>query len=167
MNVPRTIETAIAAVLREHAELGENVVIRAWQSLASDGSWNKNRDRQFPCLDVRCAPPTIMEGQCESVAECSILCATKVDDDKDHETISALYGEVQAAVDRMFSQFRKRADGAELAKFKAALSDDLGANFAFGGILYGEPIAPSMSDSGINTIGIRVRVIFIRKDFIK
>ena len=166
MNVPRTIETAMAAVLREHAEIGENVVIRAFQSLSSDGSWNKNRDRQFPCLDVRCAPPTIMEGQCESVAECSILCATKIDENKDHETLSAIYGEVQSCTDRMFSQFCKRSDGTELAKFKAAMGGDLGSNFVFSGLLYGEPIAP-YTDGGVSVIGVRLRVIFIRKDFIK
>lgn len=166
MNVPRTIETAMAAVLREHAEIGENVVIRAFQSLASDGSWNINKDRKFPCLDIRCSPPSIMDGQCQSYAECHILCATKIDDDKDHETLSALYEETQACADRLFSQFRKRTDGAELSQLKADLAADLGTDFEFSALIYGEPIAPSMSETGINTIGIRLRVVFIRKDFI-
>jgi len=166
MNIPRSIEVSVSAILREYAELGPGVVIRAWQSIQADGSVDEKKDREFPMVDVRCSPPSIMDGQCQCAAECSVLFATKTDDDKNHEQISALYAAGQGCVDRLFSQFRKHTDGAELSKLKSDLAADLGADFEFSALIYGEPIAPSMSETGINTIGIRLRVVFIRKDFI-
>ena len=165
MNIPKAIEIAFCDVMRQHSQLGEGVVLRAFQALDADGSWTATGDRKFPCVDVRCAPATVTEGQCTCFAECSILFCSKIDDDRNHATISGLYEAGQATIDAMFSQARKRSDGAELSQFKADLSSALGTDFEFSGLLMSDPVAP-YTEAGISIIGLRVRVVFIRKDFI-
>ena len=38
MNTTKAIELAMAETLRKYAQMGEDVTIRAWQSLEADGS---------------------------------------------------------------------------------------------------------------------------------
>jgi hypothetical protein len=167
MNVAKAIELAMANTIREFAEMGEDVTIRAWQSLEADGSWLENPDRVFPMIDVRCGPPQTEETQATLQQECSILMGTKTDDDKSHAALSEMYEAVQGVCDELFSQFRSGIfTGEEIAFFLAALEEALegDANFNFGGFTFGNGLAPA-DDNGINMIGITLVVHYSRSDF--
>lgn len=163
MNPPRAIELALAGVLRQYAELSAGTAVRAWQSLRSDPGWDEEKDRTFPLVDVRCAPPTFDDNERTMYCECAVLCATKTDDDKDHAVVSSIYGEVQRVLDLLYSQFIGTA-GEEYAAFSDALAAEAGDGFNLGGLSWGTPAAP-YDDGGINMIGISIRVHFSRADF--
>jgi hypothetical protein len=165
MNIPRAIETAFCEVLRARAEIGAGTVLRSWQSLNADAAWTENKDRKFPCVDVRCSPPAHPDAMPNGSAECALLFCSKIDDDRTHAKVSELYEAGQSILDAMFSQFRKRTDGEELTQFKASLAESLGDDFEFSAIQWGDPVAP-YTDAGISIIGLRVRVVFIRKNYI-
>lgn len=165
MNVAKAVEKAIAAVLRNYAELGADVVVRTYRALDFDGSWDATKDRQFPLVDVRCAYPVVTEGQCTTYAECAIRYATKTDDDPKHAVFCELEDAVVAAIERMFNQFRTKTDGDEMTQFKADLAADLGGNFEYSGLTWGEGGEPSSGD-GINMGTVKIRVNYVRKDFI-
>lgn len=166
MNVPKAIELAMAETIRANAEMGENVTIRAWQSLASDGSWKKNPDRSFPMIDVRCSPPQTDDNQSTLRVQCSILMGTKTDDDKSHAFVSDMYEAVQKVCDDMFKVFRSGTLTTEpFNTFQARVVTEAGAdNFQFGGLTFGEGLAPA-DDDGINMIGITLIVHYGRSDF--
>lgn len=170
MNTTKAIELAMAETIREYAEMGEAVTIRAWQSLASDGSWKKNPDRTFPMIDVRCSPPKIDDNESTLAVECAILMGTKTDDDKDHAFISAMYEAVQGVCDNLFSQFRtttgsEYTSDTEISDFLASVvANTSAAAFQFGGLTFGDGLAPA-DDGGINMIGITLIVHYGRSDF--
>lgn len=168
MNAARAIEMAFAEVFRTYAELGASCVVRAWQSLPLDPVWEKlsaeSKDRAFPLVDVRCGSPRFDANQRTSFCECQILCATKTDDDKNHAQIQSLYGEIQRVCDSIYAQYIAGTDGAELARFKAVLTAELGTTAHFGGFTWGEGMAPSDVD-GANMIGIAMQTHFSRRDF--
>lgn len=163
MNVPKAIELAFTTVMREFAELGADVLIRPWQSVAADGSWEETKDRDFPVLDIRCAPPRTEQTQSTMMAETALLCGSKLDDDKGHVVISDLYEAVQSVCDKLFSQART-TDGDELARFKAILAEHLSpTTFSFGGLTFGES-QPPYNDRGVNMIGVTMVVHYGRPD---
>jgi len=170
MNVSKAVELAMAEIIRKYAEMGEEVMIRAWQSLASDGSWKIDPDRKFPMIDVRCGPPKTDDNQSTLAVECSILMGTKTDDDKDHMFISAMYEAVQGVCDKIFSQFRTTSwatytADTEISDFLASvIANTTAAKFNFGGFTFGEGLAPA-DDSGINMIGITMVIHYSRLDF--
>jgi len=170
MNVTKAIELAVAETIRKFAEMGEDVTIRAWQSLASDGSWKKDPDRKFPLIDVRCSPPKTDDNESTLQVECAILMGTNTDDDKDHAFISAMYEAVQGVCDNLFSQFRTTAGDTytadtEIYDFLASVLANTSADaFQFGGFTFGDGLAPA-DDGGINMIGITLIVHYGRSDF--
>lgn len=168
MNVARAIEMAFADVFRSYAGLGKSCVVRAWQSLPSDPAWMalsvEGKDRAFPLVDVRCGSPRFDANQRTMYSETQILCATKTDDDKNHAQIQSLYGEIQRVCDLLYAQDISGTAGAELSRFKAVLTSELGAAFHFGGFTWGEGMSPSDVD-GANMIGIAVQTHFSRSDF--
>lgn len=169
MNVPKAIELVMAETIRKYAEMGEDVTIRAWQSLAADGSWQDNPDRKFPMIDVRCSPPQSDDNQSTFQVPCAILFGTKTDDDKDHAFISAMYEAGQGLCDTLFSQFRSGTftgtGKEEIVYFLSRVESEAGAdNFQFGGFSFGEGLAPA-DDSGINMIGITLITHYARSDF--
>jgi hypothetical protein len=166
MNIPRAIEIALSEVIRKYAELGEGVTIRAWQSLAADGSWLEGTDRAFPVIDVRCSPPRTDNNQATLAVECAILMGTKTDDDKNHAIISAMYEAVQGVLDTMYVQFRSgNFTWAEIAYFLARVEAESSATaFQFGGLTFGDGLAP-VDEDGINMIGITLTVHYSRSDF--
>lgn len=164
MNVPKAIELAFAASFRTYAELGEGVTIRAWQSLAVDGSWDAAKDRAFPVVAITCGTPRYNDDQCTLYCDCIILCGTKTDDDLDHSKWAALYGSVQEVADRLFAQF-KGTSGEELDAFKAAVQAECGAAFnGVAGLQFVDGMDPQDFD-GINMGGIVVRVHYSRNDY--
>lgn len=166
MNTPKAIELAMAKTLRKYAQLGEDVLIRAWQSLEADGSWKENPDRSFPMIDVRCGPPRTDDNQSTLNVECSILCGTNTDDDKSHAFVSAMYDEAQRVCDLLFSSFRQGScTDEELAFFLNAVVAEAGANaFQFGGFTFGDGLAPT-DEGGINMVGVTMIVHYGRSDF--
>lgn len=163
MNVSKAIEIAVSEALRTNAELGQSATIRAWQALTRDNSWDPDKDRTFPMVDVRCGPPQTDNNQATCFCECSIVMATMTDDDRGHEQISALYGEVQGVIDSLFSQFRAQS-GTVYTAFSAALTDELGATFSLGGLTFGAGLDPA-DDAGANVIGITLVVHYSRSDY--
>ena len=166
MNTTKAIELAMAETLRKYAEMGAAVVVRAWQSLESDGSWDEKTDREFPMIDVRCSPPAHDDNESTLQVECRIIMGTKTDDDKNHAFISNMYEDVQDVCDTLFAQYRTGVfTGTELAYFLARVvaetSDDA---FQFGGLTFGDGLAPA-DDGGINMIGITLVVHYGRSDF--
>jgi hypothetical protein len=170
MNTTKAIELAMAETIREYAEIGEDVTVRAWQSLESDGSWKENPDRTFPMIDVRCGPPKTDDNQSALQVECSILMGTKTDDDKSHALISEMYEAVQGVCDNLFSQFRTTTGSTytadtEIYDFLASVVANTSADaFQFGGFTFGDGLAPA-DDAGINMIGITLIVHYGRSDF--
>ena len=166
MNVSKAIELAMAETIRKFAEMGEDVTIRAWQSLEADGSWKENPDRSFPMIDVRCSPPRTDDNQSTLQVECAILFGTKTDDDKSHAFISVMYEAGQGVCDNLFSQFRSGTyDGDEIKFFLDKVDEALESDeFKFGGFTFGEGLSPA-DDAGINMIGITLIVHYGRSDF--
>lgn len=173
MNIPKAIEQAFAAGIRKRGgELGAGVVIRCWQSLSDDASWKRPVDRQFPMLDIRCSPPESDDVQRTMISDCSLLCATKTDDDKEHSAVSALYGAVQDYCDRLFAGAGGDSGAeaiytefnAELAARIAEQEFEATGTATVGGITFGPPLEP-YDDDGVNMIGIVVRVHYSRSDF--
>jgi hypothetical protein len=167
VNVPKAVEIAIATMLRKR-ELGAGVMVRPWQSLKWDGSFKPTADAVFPCVDVRCSPPrATSDGDPTMICDCSILCASLVDEDRDHAVISRMYGEVQAACDAIYAQFKADMVGVDIAAFLAAITTALGSEgaiFSFGGFILGDP-SPPFDDAGKNMIGFSVQVHYSRSDF--
>jgi len=166
MNTTKAIELAMAETLRKYAQMGEDVTIRAWQSLEADGSWKKYPDRKFPMIDVRCAPPRTDDNESTLQVECRIMMGTKTDDDKNHAFISNMYEDVQAVCDTLFAQYKTGIfTGEELAYFLARVVVETSTDaFQFGGLTFGDGLAP-VDDSGTNTIGITMIVHYGRSDF--
>ena len=166
MNVPKAIELAMSKVIRQYAEIGEGVTIRAWQSLAADGSWDPEKDRTFPLIDIRCGPSQTDENQSTLMVECSVIMATNTDDDKDHAFISAMYEAVQELCDTLFSQFRSDdEDESPLSDFLALVTEETGAGaFGFGGFTFGQGMPPA-DDAGLNMIGLTMVVHYSKAGF--
>lgn len=156
MNVPKAFEIALAKTIREYAEIGEGVTIRAWQALRTDAYWNEDTDRQFPMIDIRCSPPMPDEVQATLVCECGVLMGTNADDDRDHAGISQLYEAVHGLLDTLFSQFRQ-SESEELAYFMAEIEAALDMEFDLGGFTFGQGLAPN-DEGGINMIGTTFRL---------
>jgi len=106
VNVARAIELAYAQTLREYAELGAGCAVRAWQSLRNDPTWDVEKDRTFPMVDVRVSAPRFDDNAHTMYCEAAVLCGTKTDDDIDHAAIQSLYGAVQGVCDLLYAQFR-------------------------------------------------------------
>jgi hypothetical protein len=164
VNVPKAFERAFAAVIRTYAELGESVTVRCWQSLADEnGGWSEEKDRSMPFVDIRSSTPQFDDNERTQFCETTVLCGTKVDDDKDHAVVSALYGAVQGALDALMEQDFKHVDGDELSRFKDVLIGDLGSDFHFGGFK-GFAGAPPYDDGGVSILGCGFRVDYSRAD---
>ena len=169
MNTTKAIELAMAETLRKYAQMGADVTIRAWQSLAADGSWKTNPDRKFPMIDVRCSPPGHDDNESTLQVQCAILMGTNTDDDKSHAFISSMYEAVQDVCDTIFAQYKTGVftgdDKEELAYFLARVLAETSADaFQFGGLTFGDGLAPA-DDGGINMIGITLIVHYGRSDF--
>ena len=166
MNVPKAVELAFAESIRNNAEMGESVTIRAWQSLAADGSWTAPPDRSFPMVDVRCGPPRTDESQTTLQVECAILMGTKTDDDESHAFISNMYDAIQQVCDSLFSKFRTSAltTGPLVTWLATVAANTESGDFGFGGYTFGEGLPPT-DDGGINMIGITMIVHYSNANF--
>lgn len=165
MNIAKAIETAIATVIRNHADLPEGVTIRAWQSLDYDATFNAAEDRTFPLIEVRASPPRTDENQSTLAIETVIVIGTQNNDDKTHSVISDIYGEVQSVLDTMFATFRTGNLSSAFTEFENQMAPAYAAGrFNFGGFTYGAPLAP-FEDRGAVMLGITLNTHYSRNDF--
>jgi len=167
MNEAKAIELALAKTIRQFSEIGQNTLIRPWQSLRSEMLFEPDNiagDRHFPCIDIRCAHPTLGDDQSTMTTTATIIIATAVSADPDHSSVSAIYQAVKETTDALFKQFRRGIDGDELTMFKTEVQLDAGPEFHFGGISYGSSSAP-YDDSGINVIDIGVTIFHANTDY--
>ena len=162
MNAPRTIEAAIADIIREYA-VGPSTVIRCWHVLRNDHRWVAETDRTFPCIDIRCAAPSPGDTPSTLRCEVSILVATKTEDDRDHAQIDANEEAVQTALDTLFSQSRRGRGGALWTALTTAFNADC-TPAVIGGLQFGQSTAP-YDDEGRNVVGMQLVVHYSRPDF--
>ena len=164
MNNAKAIELAFAETVRQYAAIGADTIIRTWQSMRFDNKWDESKDRTFPVLDIRAIPATTDDNEVTLFCNVMFICATTVDDDKDHAAISAMYEEVRTLLDKIFSQFRQ-GDSTEVEFLNGKID-----NYAGGKIetpvsfTWGDPLSPA-EDEGLNMIGIGMTVHFGRSDF--
>lgn len=159
MNIPDACEKATAAMIRKYGEIGPGVLLRCWQSLRFDRTWNEKTDRQTPYEDIRFAPERVDENQSTMICEGVVVCATKGDDDKDHSAIKRLYEETHKVMRDIFADFRARGTGGKYDEFKAAILEHAQNGITIGGVTFTEP-APPFDESGTNSIGIGFAIRF-------
>lgn len=165
MNAARQIERAIADVLRASANLPEGTTIRCWQDLRHDATWMDSIDRSFPMVEIRSAPPRTDDNQSTLAIETAVIIGTQNQDDKDHAVIADIYGEVQAALDRLYASFRSGTPNAEFVAFANSMQEMSNAGeFNFGGFSYGTPLAPFEERNAV-MIGVTLVTHYSRNDF--
>jgi len=96
MNTPKAIELALTTIVRQHCELGANVLVRPWQSLDEDGAFDPDDDRHFPCIDIRFAAPRHNEDQVTLVCVGQLTAYTKSADDVKHQHASEIFNSIHA-----------------------------------------------------------------------
>ena len=167
MNASKAIEQAMVAVLRQFASMGD-VELRAWQALP-ESSVGSSCERKFPCVDVRAAPPSVDENGLTCQSAVTILCATKVDDDKNHATVSAIYEAVQGVCDNLYAEALHGTVGVddtgavpnEIGVFDASLLNNE-AEIERGGFTFNDGIGPQQEE-GLNVIGINFIIHYSRE----
>ena len=165
MNVAKSYEQALATVIREYGDLPDDVLIRAWQTIDHDASWDESVDRAFPLIDIRATPARTDDNQATLACECAILVGTMTADDRDHFDVSDLYDRVQGVLDDLYAQFRAQVNGSEKTRFDAIMAGNLTSDeYSFGGFTFGDGLAP-YDDKGVNMIGISMTLHFSRTDF--
>ncbi len=130
MNTAAAIEIAVAAVLRQFATLGEGVVVRPSQSLNSDPTWKKSKDRTYPMVSVQCSTPDPEDGNPAVMeASCRVVCGTWNDDDKDHNKVREMFDGATSCLSRLFGAFRKGNEAEELSLFREKLLENVDPAF--------------------------------------
>jgi len=156
VNIPKAIEVALAGILRG-TELGSGVVVRSWQAMRRDGSWDADVDREFPLVDIRFAPERTNEDQATMVSEGVLLCATTAEDDRDHAIVSALYEAVHDVLRGIWLAFMTDTGTAYTGFVAAVEAEEPG--FQIGGVTFSDP-TPPYDDGGANMIGVGFAVHF-------
>ena len=163
MNEAKGIEIALYNVLRQYAKLGAATTVRAWQSLRTDSKWSEEKDRSFPVVDIRCSPPRTNADQHTMSSNVSIQIGTQAEEDRDHAIVSKLYGEVKAVLDSLMKQFFT-SEAEELTLFKTTLASEIGSDFSFGGVEFGDPQEP-FDDAGYLILSVGFVVHHSRTDY--
>jgi len=153
-NAPKAFELAIYETIRDFVTVGDSVSFRPWQSLAAVVT-DSDYARHFPCIDIRCTPPSTDENGVTKNCTALIRCGTIEADDLSHADVTILYEAVQGVCDTLYYQ-DQGTTGAELTAFKASLTA-YAPLLTFGGFTFGDGMEP-YEDEGINTIGITLAV---------
>lgn len=159
MNTPKALELAMNKIIRQHCELGSNVLLRPWQSLAQDGAFDPDDDRSFPCVDIRFSAPRYNEDQVTLVCVGLITAYTKAEDDKDHAAVSELFEAVYAEALAIFRDSCGATNTGrfdELKQYTAECGDTLSN---IGGITLEDGFPPD-DENGLNAIGVAIGVHF-------
>ena len=168
MTDAKAIELALAETIRKYAEFGSETTIRAWHNMNFDGGLDsnpENGDRNFPLLDIRTTPHSTDDSQSTCFVDATLICATIIDDDRDHQVISAMYEAVQTLADKLFSQFRTGTDGEEITYFNGMIDTHTDNRIAtFASMTINDPLPP-YEEGGVNMIGFGIRMHYGRTDF--
>lgn len=170
-NVPAALERAMSATLRQFADLGGGVALRAFQSLIDDPTVDEDGSKYWPCVDIRASAPATDENQITLYSDIAMLCGTYNEDDRQHTVLRGLYEAVQGLCDRVFDEFHGEYYGEDgqdesattLAQtaFEASVNSELTRAINIGGYTFQAGMAP-YDDGGINMIGITLRVHYTR-----
>lgn len=155
MNVPRIIERAMLKMLQDHADVGATTWLRTWRSLALTADNKRGTDRQFPLVDIRCAPATYDEDQATMACICQIIMATNEDSDIDHAVIVGIETAVRDCCERYYQQWRTAATGVEATTFNTELTtaaDEESKTFSVTGVTFSDSLMPYDED-GHCTVG--------------
>ena len=171
MNYAKAIERAFAATIRQYATgIGAKTTIRPWQSLRDDPLFrgaDKDADlygdRWFPLIDIRTGPPTT-DDHITLVSATAIQVGTLPTQDRDHARISDMYTGVSTVLEALRKQHITGSDGDEMTLFKATLAADLGEDFHFGGVSFGDG-APPADAGGYNVMTLAMNVHHSRTDY--
>ncbi|MCK9326657.1 MAG: hypothetical protein M0P69_14295 [Bacteroidales bacterium] len=164
MNDAKSIELAFAQTIRQFAQIGSETKMRVFQSMDFEGDLDTSQGRSFPVLSVSASPPQSEDNQSTMFCDISLICATKVDDDRNHSYLSDMYGEVQKLMNKIYSQFRY-GDGEEYCFLNDRIVEHSTAEINTPvSLTWGDSLAPA-EDQGLNVIGIGVRVHYGRSDF--
>lgn len=165
MNVSAAIESALARTIEDHTNFGTEITLRPFQNLGRDEIWDETLDRIMPCIELRASPPAMGSDQVTMRIPTMILIATQNADDRDHRCLRDFYTEVQACLDRLYSQWRGKAPAVEFTTFLDAMAAAVEAElFQFGGFMFEDPQLP-FEDRGANVIGITLTTHYSRNDF--
>jgi len=167
VNIPKTFEAALSAVIRAHSGLSPMPRLRTHMGTGSDLGWTVQTDRVFPVVTITCGAPRVdAEDGVTCLCNAAIVVATNANDDQTHERLAANYEGVQKCLDALYSQFRAGSTGAERTTFDAALTAAWGSSPVptVGGFQHGDPMDPT-DEGGIIAIGLGFVIHFSRSDF--
>jgi len=164
MTITTAIESAFYDLIIKQ-ELGSTPpLIRCWHSLRYNQRWDWTKDRELPCIDIRCSPGVPTDGGATLTAQCSITIKTNGNDDKDHAQIGMIEDGVQTAVDTLYSEHRNGCTGANWIEFEKAVKDNFSLVDSLGGIEITQGEEPG-NDGDDPTVGFRVTVHYSRADY--
>jgi hypothetical protein len=162
MNASKALEIAIAQTIRQHAELGSGTLVRPWQSLKEDGAFDPESDRTFPCVDIRFAAPRYNQDQHTIVCSGQILVMTYTEDDKDHEKISIIFGEMHNVLLSIFRDSMGESNTGYYAEMVAYVAEQYPDAMHIGGVTLTDG-TPPIDQQGLNAIGVGFDVHFSYK----
>jgi hypothetical protein len=167
MNESKAIESAMARMIRQHADIGEGVSIRAFRSLSEDAVTDMahpDGDRATRIIDVRCSLPSFDAGQHAYAVECQIGIMTQADDDRNHAALAMIEDSVSALVTAMHREQFKAERPLESEFIGMVAADTAPAGIVYGGIVLPEGQPTPGTDGNYSTTGIIVSFRFARSD---
>jgi hypothetical protein len=96
------------------------------------------------------------------MAEVVIECASMTEDDRSHAVIAQIEEGVQTALDKLYSNLRKKT-GASASSFKTAFDTEC-APCTFGYMTFSSSSQPYDSD-GVNVVSMSISIHYARSDF--
>jgi hypothetical protein len=159
MNTAKSLELSIANMVRQYCELGNNVLLRPWQSLDEDGLFKPANDRTFPCVDIRFSAPSYDDNQVTLVCMGFVTAMTTAIDDVNHQSDSEIFDNVFNLVLDIFRSSCSPTDTALYDELKELNAEIDGGKINIGGITMENGVPPS-DDAGENQIGIAIGVHF-------
>jgi hypothetical protein len=166
MNEAKAIESAMARMIRQHADIGEGVSIRAYMSLSEDAVTDMTHpdgDRATRIIDLRCSLPSYDGGQHAYAVECQISMQTQADDDRDHSALGVIVDGVSALITAMHREQFKAERPLE-TEFVGMVLADAGKGVVYGGMVLPEGQPTPQTDGNYNTTGFIVSFRFARSD---
>ena len=157
MNAPKIIELAITAVLQKHAELGAEVSVRPWRSLASTKT---DQSRVLPCVDIRFASAQHNEDQATQTCAGTIEIRTAGADDADHSLAAAIEESVRDTLESLYDQ-AKVSSGAVYQTFIEKAAEESDSLFILGGLTF-EAGGTPFDDDDENVLAISITVHFAK-----
>lgn len=154
-NIPAAFEAALAATIRQHANIGGETVIRVWQNLRTDAAWSIDdaADRELPLIDIRATPPMRDDNGHTLQVSATIEIRTDGNDDADHLTAASMYQETQTVLDAIYDAWMDGDNSDDIKTAFDATLQELAPGFRYGGLTFEDAGAP-YDDNGVNSISV-------------